>query len=288
MFYTVYKITNKIDGNIYIGAHETTNLDDSYMGSGKYLKRAQEKHGIENFEKEILEVFDNQTDMFVKEKELVDNVFVKRIDTYNIKEGGKNWDYEHALKGRIIANANGALELAKESLRKLRQDSVWMDNYTNAIKGGLQNFYENGGKGSFSGKNHSDEARRKIGETTSKAQKGEGNSQFGTVWVTNIGQRKSYRVNKNDLNNELNKEGVSKGRIKDFDLYFEKIENRKIKNQEKEKDFDEKRKIAQNFLKIQSDNNIKSTRRLHAYLKEKQLYDFSAEALRLFIKKHTI
>ncbi len=41
MYFIVYKITNKI----YIGVHRTTNINDSYMGSGTILKRSRKKYG---------------------------------------------------------------------------------------------------------------------------------------------------------------------------------------------------------------------------------------------------
>jgi hypothetical protein len=84
MYYTVYKITNLINNKYYIGKHQTTNLNDGYMGSGKLIKQAILKNGIENFKKEILFIFDNEIDMNFKEAELV----VISEDTYNLCAGG--------------------------------------------------------------------------------------------------------------------------------------------------------------------------------------------------------
>lgn len=33
-FYGIYKITNKVNGKMYIGQHITDDLDDGYLGSG--------------------------------------------------------------------------------------------------------------------------------------------------------------------------------------------------------------------------------------------------------------
>ena len=88
MHYTIYKITNKLNGKIYIGKHKTKYLNDCYMGSGKRLKDAIKHHGIENFEKQILFQFDNEDDMNAKEAELVTEEFCLREDTYNMCPGG--------------------------------------------------------------------------------------------------------------------------------------------------------------------------------------------------------
>jgi GIY-YIG catalytic domain len=85
LYYTIYKVTNKVNGKHYIGKHQTKDLDDSYMGSGKYLKHAIKKHGLENFTKEILFMFDTEAEMNAKEKELV----IVSESTYNLCEGGK-------------------------------------------------------------------------------------------------------------------------------------------------------------------------------------------------------
>ena len=59
MFYTVYKTTNLLNNKIYIGLHETEDLNDSYLGSGILLKQAIKKYGSNNFKKEIVVIESN-------------------------------------------------------------------------------------------------------------------------------------------------------------------------------------------------------------------------------------
>lgn len=88
MFYTIYEIKNKINNMIYVGYHKTKNIDDGYMGSGLYIKRVIDKYGVENFEKRILHFCKDDSEMKIMESEIVNEEFVKRKDTYNLKIGG--------------------------------------------------------------------------------------------------------------------------------------------------------------------------------------------------------
>ena len=104
MFFTVYRIRNKINNKRYIGCHVTDVLNDRYMGSGIAIKNAIKKHGLDNFEKQILAIYQNKEDMFVKEIELIETMQPE----YNLHPGGKGgWDYVNetrpSLKGRKVS-----------------------------------------------------------------------------------------------------------------------------------------------------------------------------------------
>ena len=62
-FHYIYKITNLVTGDIYVGQHTTSNLDDGYMGSGKILIRAIKKYGVENFRKEIQGFYEDKDEL---------------------------------------------------------------------------------------------------------------------------------------------------------------------------------------------------------------------------------
>ena len=76
---------------IYVGCHVTTNIYDNYMGSGVRITKDIKKFGRENFTKEILFEFDNEKDMLDKEKEIVNEEFILKKNTYNVITGGSNY-----------------------------------------------------------------------------------------------------------------------------------------------------------------------------------------------------
>ena len=181
MYYLIYKITNLINGKVYVGSHKTTDINDSYMGSGKYLLSAQNKYGIENFKKDILYVFDNPADMYLKEAEIVDENFLMEENTYNLKKGGMGgFDYINKT-GKNLYGKNGRPGYGGENLRKsntrdrmMKQGRYeeWKTKISSALKGK---------PGTFTGKKHTEETLAKL--KNHNRQIGEKNSQFGTCWI---------------------------------------------------------------------------------------------------------
>ena len=180
MYYTIYKITNKTNGKFYIGKHKTKNLDDGYMGSGKLIRIAIDKYGIENFEKEILYVFETEAEMNKAEAKLV----VLGEESYNICPGG------HGGFGHINDGSESHIERCKKasSMSKSRNHPNWgiykFDNSEKSMEiseRGTEVLKAKYPNGVFKGKKHSELSRQRMSDTKKATgfQKGEKNSQYG-------------------------------------------------------------------------------------------------------------
>lgn len=86
--FTVYKTTNIINGHFYIWVHKTDFPNDDYLGSGYILRKAIQKYGRSSFYKEILCIFDTESEAYGFEAMVVDTRLVARSDCYNAKVGG--------------------------------------------------------------------------------------------------------------------------------------------------------------------------------------------------------
>ncbi len=140
MHYIIYKTTNLINGKYYIGKHKTKNLEDGYLGSGKLLKRAIIKYGIQSFHKEILLECSNEQQMDLAEKILV----VPDSTNYNLCDGGKGgWSYvnKNTTVEQISRRRTGKHH-SEKTLLKLRKPKT--ESWKNKLRGKRPNFKQNG------------------------------------------------------------------------------------------------------------------------------------------------
>lgn len=100
MFGYIYKTTNLINGKIYVGKHEASAFDTSYIGSGVVFSKALKKYGKKNFKCELIEAVDSKEDLNIREKFWITRF--KARDTkigYNINKGGEgNQGYKHTAE----------------------------------------------------------------------------------------------------------------------------------------------------------------------------------------------
>lgn len=193
--YLIYQTTNLVNGKIYIGKHETFNIEDNYFGSGNLIQAAIKKYGLENFEFKILIDLKSKEEMNLLEKMVVTEEFCKREDVYNIKIGGEGgWD-EVNRRGRNIGwsyanktglnNKNGQCFI---TAKKMKEDPVFAKKVKKTISNRLKAFYANhperirkGKDNPMFGKHLSKEACQRI----SQANSGKRNPMSSRMWIRN-------------------------------------------------------------------------------------------------------
>lgn len=175
----IYKTTNNLNGEYYIGMHSTNNIKDGYMGSGKRLRRSLNKYGKENFTFEIIEHLFSREDLVNRESEIVNEELISDKNCLNLRTGGTGGFSQE----QQIINSKKAI-IRKNEIKKSNPN--WQKQLNEKTAEGLRRYYsKNNQKGFFRGKKHTIEAKHTIGLKNKVNQLGDKNSQFGTMWITN-------------------------------------------------------------------------------------------------------
>ena len=208
MMYYIYRITNKINGKTYIGQHKYKNLNDDYMGSGKLLKLAKEKYGIENFTKEILysriqykETADDMERFAIAKERALGKA------EYNIADGGQGGNLGEEVNKKLRGKNNPFYgrrhsEKTRKKLSEAHKDHKVSEETRKKISEKLK------GKQAWNkGKHHSEESKQKMSE----AHKGKPSWKKGLK----LGSNGTHWYNNGEINVKAKEcpEGFVKGRL---------------------------------------------------------------------------
>lgn len=218
MHHFIYQTTNLINGMKYLGKHSTKNINDGYLGSGIYLINAIKKYGKENFKVEILEFCETKEELSLLESKYITKEIVENDQYYNIALGGYGGNivlheghpkYEEVkqklaevnkrnsskISERVKLEHKKAKELGipyamagKKQSQKQKEHAPLMGKRTrtkeeidkrreSVLKTFSDPSYIHPAKGKK--KNISGEMRKRIGETSSARNSGEGNPNYG-------------------------------------------------------------------------------------------------------------
>jgi len=166
----IYKITNLINGKIYVGQDMANN--PNYFGSGTRILTSIKKHGKENFIKEIIEICSSLEEL--DEREIF---WIKELDStnrsigYNICEGGRSY---RSMRGEN--NPRYGIKLSEETKQKIREKRK-NQKMSQKEKDRLSELWK-GDKNP--GKNKSEETIKKLKEVAKKIdRRGEKHPMYG-------------------------------------------------------------------------------------------------------------
>jgi hypothetical protein len=234
-FHFIYRTENIKTGRYYIGMHSTSDINDGYLGSGSLLKKSVQYHGREYHERTILEYCSSREELMIREGEIINDDVLNDPKCMNISPGGGGFEkIEYCRSAGRIGNENFKKRLKEDKeFRKIFSEKISKSN-----KDKPRGFCKNPevGTKAWIGKAHKEETKSIIGEKNSIRQKGNKNSQFGTLWVNKEGIDK--KIKEEEIGFYL-KNGWAKGRNL-------KMSNRKLDNSQVKKIKDMiKNKISQ-------------------------------------------
>lgn len=160
-YHFIYKTTNVLNGKFYIGMHSTDNLNDGYLGSGKYIANSIRKYGKENFKIEFIEFYPTRDALIQREIELVNDDILKDLLCMNLGRGGH---------GGWMGNKNSLSILLNKKVRKLNviKSKITRKNRTKKRKIQLSKTISNGLIKHWKLNGHNWEGRKHSQETIKK------------------------------------------------------------------------------------------------------------------------
>jgi len=172
----------------YIGMH-VGSVNDGYLGSGTWLKRAIAKYGKENFHRIIIEECDTFEELAKKEIYWIDlfRTFYGEEMLYNIADGGEGFKGHHTKETKL-------------KMSKSHQDVQLSENHSRRISEVLS---DGRLKGINKGREQSIEVRMKRSKTLSDGRMAGKNS-------PNWGKKQSEEANKK---RSIAMKGKNKGKI---------------------------------------------------------------------------
>ena len=221
-YHYLYCTVNLLNGKVYVGKHSTNNMNDDYLGSGTLLRFAIKKYGIQNFHKYILKHFETSEEAFEFEQQIVNKEFVADENTYNVCTGGTGFGNILGVSPSDAGKLGAATNLANPEFVN-RQRLIMLEvnkKFRSSIDERTRRLFAEGKlkapnhDGScWTGRKHKEETKRKIGSANAVQQKGEKNSQYGSMWIFNSELKISKKISKFDSELEiLLSEGWEKGR----------------------------------------------------------------------------
>lgn len=198
MYHYLYKIISP-SGKYYVGRHSTKNINDNYMGSGKWIRSIKDKTKLK---KEIISFFENFDELLLFEKKIIEENIdndkcmnynnnsigfsygesnpakreSQRKKTSNRVKGNKNPSKKDSVRKKISSSLKGKIspnkgkKLSKEQRQNISKGRTGI-KYSQEGKEKLSKSrkiqYEKGERivPSFEGKKHTEEYKQKMKES---------------------------------------------------------------------------------------------------------------------------
>ena len=203
MKYIVYKTTNLITGQYYIGKHkQLVDTFDGYFGSSPSLNEDIKNHGIEYFVRETLYEFSNEEECYAQEILSVGNKWKTDNLCYNKQPGGKGfssgWNHYSAGVGFSTQHKKNLSKSRKKRPSATKETRKKMSisrsgSKRNAETKKKMSVAQTGERNPMFGKKHSDNIKNIISQSLKGKYVGDKCSSFKGYYITPFGKFASAR-----------------------------------------------------------------------------------------------